>query len=251
MDAPAQSRSAWMGFPVPDFPPLTRDMATDACIVGAGIAGLTTAYLLGKKGKKVVVIDDGPIGCGMTGRTTAHLSSALDDRYYKLERLHGEADTRLAAGSHAAAIDAIEAIVAHERIDCDFTRLDGYLFIPPDGDPDELVHEYGAALRAGIEGLRWVDRAPIDAFDTGRCLRFPKQGQFHPLKYLSGLAHAIVRDGGQIYCGVHAQEVHGGEHPCVVTRGGHRIECADVVVATNVPISDRVAIHTKQAPYLT
>ena len=251
MDAPAQSRSAWMGFPVPDFPPLTRDMTTEVCVVGAGIAGLTTAYLLGKKGRQVVVIDDGPIGCGMSGRTTAHLSSALDDRYYNLERVHGEADTRLAAESHAAAIDAIEAIVAHERIDCDFMRLDGYLFIPPDGDPDELVREYGAALRAGVEGLRWVDRAPIDAFDTGRCLRFPKQGQFHPLKYLSGLAHAIVRDGGQIYCGVHAQDVQGGAHPHVLTRGGHRIACGDVVIATNVPISDRVAIHTKQAPYLT
>src|SRR5690242_13214294 len=73
MDAPAQSRSAWMGFPVPDFPPLTRDLQADVCVVGAGIAGLSTAYLLGKKGYRVVVIDDGPIGSGMTGRTTAHL----------------------------------------------------------------------------------------------------------------------------------------------------------------------------------
>jgi glycine/D-amino acid oxidase-like deaminating enzyme/nitrite reductase/ring-hydroxylating ferredoxin subunit len=251
MDAPARSRSAWMGFPVPDFPPLTRDLRADVCIVGAGIAGLSTAYMLGKKGYRVVVIDDGPIGSGMTGRTTAHLSSAIDDRYYELERVHGEGGARLAAQSHAAAIDAIEAIASHERIDCDFARVDGYLFIPRDGDPDELVLEYGAALRAGIEGLEWVDRAPLEAWDTGRCLRFPRQGQFHPLKYLSGLAHAIVRDGGEIYCGVHAQQVAGGAAPTVHTRGGHRIDCRDVVVATNVPISDRLAIHTKQAPYTT
>ena len=251
MDAPAQSRSAWMGFPVPDFPPLTRDLEADVCIVGAGIAGLSTAYLLGKKGYRVVVIDDGPIGGGMSGRTTAHLSSAIDDRFYELERVHGEEGARLAAESHAAAIDAIEAIVAHERIDCDFARVDGYLFIPRDGEPDELVREYGAALRSGVEDLVWVDRAPIPDYDTGRCLRFPRQGQFHPLKYLSGLAHAIVRDGGRIFCGVHAQEVTGGDKPEVRTRGGHRIACRDVVVATNTPISDRVAIHTKQAPYTT
>ena len=251
MDAPDPSRSAWTGFPVPDFPPLTRDLRGDVCIVGAGIAGLSTAYLLGKKGRRVVVIDDGPIGSGMTGRTTAHLSSAIDDRYYELERVHGEEGSRIAYDSHMAAIEAIEAIVAHEHIDCDFARVDGYLFIPRDGDPDQLVREYRAALRAGFEDLVWVDRAPIQAWDTGRCLRFPRQAQFHPLKYLSGLAHAIVRDGGEIYCGVHAQSIEGGEHPCVQTRGGHRIDCNAVVVATNTPISDRLAIHTKQAPYMT
>ena len=251
MDAPAQTRSPWMTFPVPEFPPLTGDARADVCIVGAGIAGLTTAYLLTKKRKRVLVIDDGPIGGGMTCRTTAHLMTAIDDRYYELEKLHGEEGSRLAAQSHAAAVDAIEAIIRHERIDCDFARVDGYLFIPPDGDPDELVEEYRAALRAGVEGLVWVDRAPIDHFDTGRCLRFPRQGQFHPLKYLSGLAHAIVRDGGAIHCGVHAQEIHGGATPWIQTSGGYRIDCEDVVVATNTPINDRVAIHTKQAPYIT
>ncbi|HUP97811.1 MAG TPA: FAD-dependent oxidoreductase [Usitatibacter sp.] len=251
MDAPAQSRSPWMAFPVPEFPPLLGDSRADVCVIGAGIAGLTTAYLLTKKGKRVLVIDDGPIGGGMTCRTTAHLMSAIDDRYYEVERLHGESGATLAAQSHAAAIDAIEAIVRHEHIDCDFARVDGYLFIPPDGEPGELVREYGAALRAGVEGVVWENRAPIESFDTGQCLRFPRQGQFHPLKYLSGLAHAVVRDGGAIHCGVHAQEVESGDTPCVRTSGGYTIQCDDVVVATNSPVNDRVAIHTKQAPYIT
>ncbi|HET7730229.1 MAG TPA: FAD-dependent oxidoreductase [Usitatibacter sp.] len=251
MDAPAQARSPWMNFPTPEFPPLTRDTRVDVCVVGAGIAGLSTAYLLTRKGKRVMVIDDGPIGGGMTCRTTAHLSNAIDDRYHEVERLHGEDGARLAAQSHTAAIEAIEAIVRQERIDCDFTRLDGYLFLPPDGDPDELLREYSAALRAGVEGLVWEDRAPIEGFDTGRCLRFPRQGQFHPLKYLSGLAHALVRDGGTIHCGVHAERIEGGASPCVHTASGYRIDCTDVVVATNTPINDRVAIHTKQAPYMT
>ena len=251
MDAPAQTRSPWMWFSTPEYPPLTENARADACVIGAGIAGLTTAYLLAKKGKKVVVIDDGPIGGGMTCRTTAHLSNAIDDRYYEVERLHGEEGARLAAASHFAAIEAIEAIVRHEQIDCDFARVDGYLFLPPDGSPDELLSEYSAALRAGVEGLEWVDRAPIEGFDTGRCLRFPKQGQFHPLKYLSGLARAIVRDGGRICCGVHADDIHGGDKPSVHTSGGYRIDCDDIVVATNAPINDRFAIHTKQAPYLT
>jgi glycine/D-amino acid oxidase-like deaminating enzyme/nitrite reductase/ring-hydroxylating ferredoxin subunit len=212
---------------------------------------MTSAFLLAKKGCKVLVIDDGPVGGGMTSRTTAHLMTALDDRYYEVERLHGEDGARLAYRSHAAAVDAIEDIVGHEEIDCDFERLDGFLFLPPGGDPAELVREYEAGLRAGVEGLEWADRAPLDALDTGRCLRFPRQGQFHPVKYVSGLARAIERMGGVLHSGTHAIEVHGGAHPRVVTANGARIECSAIVVATNTPISDRVAIHTKQAPYLT
>jgi glycine/D-amino acid oxidase-like deaminating enzyme/nitrite reductase/ring-hydroxylating ferredoxin subunit len=246
-----KSRSPWMSFATAERAALASDTRADVCVVGAGIAGMTSAYLLAKKGREVVLIDDGPVGGGMTSVTTAHLMTAMDDRYHELERLHGEDGARLAYHSHAAAVDAIEAIAQHEEIDCDFTRLDGYLFLPPGGDPGQLVREYEAGLRAGVEGLAWADRAPIDAIDTGRCLRFPRQGQFHPLKYVSGLAHAFEQLGGRIHSGTHALEVHGGTSPCVVTAQGARIDCGAIVVATNTPISDRVAIHTKQAPYLT
>src|SRR5829696_1432703 len=96
---------------------LGEDVTANVCVVGAGIAGMTTAYLLAREGKSVVVLDDGPVGGGMTGRTTAHLVNALDDRYYELERLHGERGSRLAAESHTAAVDQIEEIVEREGID--------------------------------------------------------------------------------------------------------------------------------------
>ena len=246
-----KSRSPWMSFATPERSALVSDARSDVCVIGAGIAGMTCAYLLAKKGHDVVVIDDGPVGGGMTSVTTAHLMTAIDDRYYDLERLHGEDGARLAYQSHAAAVDAIEAIAQHEEIDCDLVRLDGYLFLPPEGDPGQLVREYAAGLRAGVEGLAWADRAPIDALDTGRCLRFPRQGQLHPLRYVSGLARAFEALGGRICSGTHAVEVQGGKSPCVVTARGARIDCGAIVVATNTPISDRVAIHTKQAPYLT
>lgn len=244
-----QARSPWMSFPTPTYPALDHTTRAEVCVVGAGIAGMTTAYLLARKGRRVVVIDDGAIGGGMTSRTTAHLTNAIDDRYYEVERLHGPDGAKLAAQSHTAAIDAIEAIVTQEGIDCDFTRLDGYLFLAPDGEADELDREFDAAMRAGVEGVEWAARAPIEGVNTGRCLKFQRQGQFHPLKYLSGLARAISAAGGEIYCGTHAAEIHDGEY--VVTDSGHRIETSHIVVATNVPINDRLAIHTKQAPYMT
>src|ERR1044072_631264 len=88
--------SIWMATqPIPSFAPLDEDVATDVCVVGAGIAGLSCAYLLAREGRQVIVLDDGPILSGETERTTAHLVSALDDRFFELERLHGEAGARL------------------------------------------------------------------------------------------------------------------------------------------------------------
>src|SRR3954447_13140558 len=103
---------------IPLRPKLEKDERANVCVVGAGIAGMTTAYLLTRAGKKVVVLDDGPIGGGMTGRTTAHLVTALDDRYFELENLHGEKGAQLAAQSHAAAINLVERIVSEEKIEC-------------------------------------------------------------------------------------------------------------------------------------
>jgi glycine/D-amino acid oxidase-like deaminating enzyme/nitrite reductase/ring-hydroxylating ferredoxin subunit len=236
---------------VPEQTKLTEDVRADVVIVGAGIAGLTTAYLLTKEGKRVVVLDDGPVAGGETCRTTAHLSNALDERYYELERLHGERGARLAAASHTAAVDRIEIIVNEEGIDCDFARLDGYLFVPPGEDPAELGDELRAAHRAGLVEVEHVERAPVETFDTGAALRFPRQAQFHILKYLRGLAEAVRRDGGRIYTHTHATKIEGGAEARVETANGATVTAAAVVVATNSPVNDTVAIHTKQAPYRT
>ncbi|HJQ26027.1 MAG TPA: FAD-dependent oxidoreductase [Blastocatellia bacterium] len=244
--------SIWMATAeVPARPALAENIHAEVCVVGAGIAGMTTAYLLAREGKRVVVLDDGRVGGGMTERTTAHLSNAIDDRYFEIERLHGEQGARLAAESHTAAIDRIEAIVAEEGIDCDFERLDGYLFVPTGESKEVLERELKAAHRAGLVDVEQVTRAPLSAFDTGMCLRFPRQAQFHPLKYLESLARAIERDGGRIFTGTHASRLEGGAQSRVESRDGYVVTAEAIVVATNSPVNDRVTIHTKQAPYMT
>src|SRR5215216_256518 len=231
--------------------PLAEDLRADVCIIGAGIAGMSLAYQLCREGRFVAVLDDGPVGAGMTERTTAHLSNAFDDRYCEMEKLHGEDKSRLIATSHTAAIDQIEAIVAEERIDCDFERLDGYLFVPPGDSRDVLDDELDAARRSGLSDVEIVERAPIESFDTGAALRFPRQAQFHPLKYLAGLARAIETNGGRIFTHTHASRVEDGKPARVETDGGFTVTATAVVVATNTPINDVVTIHTKQAPYTT
>lgn len=249
-NASGQTISNWMATSKPLLEsPLTESVRVDVCIVGAGIAGMSTAYLLASEGKSVAVLDDGPIGGGMTGRTTAHLANALDDRYFELERLHGETGARLAAESHTAAIASVERIVNEEGIDCEFERLDGYLFVPPGEAKQILDDELEAAQRAGLR-LEKIERAPID-YDTGPALRFPRQAQFHPLKYLAGLAAAIKKKGGRIHTETHVTKIEGGDHARIETSNGSVVTAEAVVVATNTPVNDLFAIHTKQAAYQT
>jgi glycine/D-amino acid oxidase-like deaminating enzyme/nitrite reductase/ring-hydroxylating ferredoxin subunit len=247
-----QNTSVWMATAsLPRFPALSSATRVDVCIVGAGIAGLSTAYHLVRAGKTVCVLDDGPIVSGETERTTAHLVTALDDRFFELERLHGEKGARVAAQSHAAAIDTIEGIASEHGIACDFDRVDGYLFNAPDAEEDILDRELAAAHRAGLTNTRIVERAPLGTFDTGRALHFSHQGQFHPLKYLAGVADAIVGAGGRIFANTHVTAVRGGKDARVETANGITISCDAIVVATNTPVNDRLVIHTKQAAYRT
>ncbi len=245
-----KSVSPWLAsVEMPQTKPLEKNIETDVGIVGAGISGLTTAYLLAREGKKVVVIDDGAIGDGETGRTTAHIVNALDDRYYVLERMHGQKGARLAAESHTEAINKVEEIVRAEKIDCEFERVDGYLFEPPGGDPKNIEREYHATRRAGIF-VELVDKAPAP-FETGRALKFPEQAQFHPLKYLRALALQIEKRGGAIFTKTRAENIEGGEPGKISTNGGKTISAKAIVVATNTPVNDRVIIHSKQTPYRT
>ncbi|HUP89284.1 MAG TPA: FAD-dependent oxidoreductase [Longimicrobiales bacterium] len=246
------TKSVWtLTAETPTFPALGEDIKADVCVIGAGIAGMMTAYQLTKAGRRVVVLDDGGIGSGETGRTTAHITAALDDRYYNIEKLHGAEGARLAAESHTAAINRAEEICKIENIQCDFLRLDGYLFLAEDHPHKILEDEQQAAERAGLADVTIVERAPVESFDTGPCLKFPRQGQFHPLKFLAGVAQAITREGGQIFCGSHVIDVK-DEVPCTVkTTDGCTVTCSAVVVATNASVTDYVVTHAKQAPYRT
>jgi glycine/D-amino acid oxidase-like deaminating enzyme/nitrite reductase/ring-hydroxylating ferredoxin subunit len=245
--------SVWMHRTrVGTFPQLDQDLFGDVVVVGSGIAGLTTAYLLAREGRRVVVLDDGPTAGGETARTTAHLTWAIDDRFSGVERTLGSKAARLAGLAHQAAVSRIEWAVNEEQIECGFERVAGYLFNPPGQEREDLEEELAACWRAGFHDVTMVPQVPDVAMGTGPALKFPHQGLFHPLKYLDGLAGAIVRMGGRIYNQTKVKEVvEDGRLPLVRTSDGKTVTANAVVVATNAPINDRFFIHSKQAPYRT
>jgi glycine/D-amino acid oxidase-like deaminating enzyme/nitrite reductase/ring-hydroxylating ferredoxin subunit len=247
---PESSKSIWMSTAaVPPFAPLLEHVVADVCVIGAGIAGLTSAYLLAKEGKSVVVIDAIGVGAGETGRTTAHFMPP-DDRYFEIETGFGADSAKLVAESFQAATDLVEAIVRNEQIDCEFERLDGYLFSPDGKDRETIEKEYAAAGKARVR-VGMVEQVPGLSFDTGPAIRFQNQAQFHPLKYLAGLAASIVRKGGRIYGQTRALSIKGDDRQKIVHTGAAEIKAGAVIVATNTPFNDSTVMHTKQAGYMS
>lgn len=250
------TKSLWMDTaPWPRHPTLKTDLACDVVIVGAGIAGMSCAYELSQRGQQVVLIDRGKVGGGVTSRTTAHLTPFCDDTTRAMIDLRGEDVARLFYQSQAAAVDRIKEIVAKHNISCNFRRLDGYLFAALGtewkDEREDLAEEYSASRKIGIP-VEKITGVPFEGMDKTPALRFSAQATFHPLKYLNGLVEQITAHKGRIFedtAAIGFEETDGGV--TVTTTSGHKLRGTHCIVATNSPVNDWVAIHSKQAPYRT
>ncbi len=241
-------RSLWtVTAPPRDFPALPGDMTVDVAVIGGGIAGLTTAWLLKRAGKRVAVLELHRIVSGQTAQTTAHLTEVLDTPYGTLRRDFGEKGARLAASSSRAAIEQIAGLVETLGIDCDFQRVPMYCYAETERELAELHDEVAAARDAGL--LATFTRDVPLPYPVKGALRVEDQALFHPRKYLLALADRIPGDGSHVFEGTRVTEVHDGS-PCRIVTDRGCVTAAAVVEATTTPLN-RVAMHTKLYPYRT
>lgn len=230
------------------FRDVSADIDADIAVVGAGIAGLASALCLVQEGRRVTIIDHAGFGEGESLRTTAHLASALDDRYTHLARWHGARGARLAAISHGAAVDWIEQFCLAQDDRCGFQRVKGYLF-SHNRDPTSLREEADAAVAAGLPA-RMLEAGLSDLPGLGPVLEFDRQARVDMDRLLQALAQTLI-DQGVTFLKARVDEVKGGDVVTLATGTGALIHAAKAIMATNVPFNDTVAIHTKQAPYRT
>ncbi len=148
----------------------------DVCVIGGGIAGVTASLLLQQAGKRVALLEAGTIGNGVTGSTTAHVTEALDTRWFKLIESFGKAGAKLAAQAQRAAIERIALFVEQDRLDCDFRLLPGYFY--SESGSGEIEKEFAAAKALGMQ-VSLVPAAPLP-FATQKAVRFDNQAQFRP-----------------------------------------------------------------------
>lgn len=229
----------------PRHPRLEGERRVDVAVIGAGITGITAACMLKRAGKTVAVLEDRRVGKGETGKTTAHLTEALDARYEHLITNFGEDGARLANRSQREAIERIASFVSDLSIPCDFERLPGFLYTENKEQVDAIEAEAAACERLGMTA-RLTDSVPLP-FPVLRGLRFENQAQFQPRAYVLGLAATL---GDAIFEDTHVLEVH-EDVPCRVVTDHGTVIADDVVVAAHVPISNKLFLHTKLAPYRT
>lgn len=217
----------------PQYGKLSEDTAADVVVVGGGIAGLTSAYLLAKAGKRIVVLERGRCATNDTGHTSAHLTMVTDARLSDLVKRFGRDHAQAVWDAGLAAISHIDQVVREHGIDAGFEWIDGYLHAPITAADDErraLGDEARLAADLGFDA-ELVDAIPL----LGRPgIRFLNQARIHPRRYLAGVAKAIVELGGRIHEHSEADEFR--VDPRTVKANGHTVTCGDVVIATHNPL---------------
>ena len=216
------SKSLWMDIEVaPEAKVLDGVHECDVAVIGSGIAGISTAYELSRHGKSVIVVDRGRICGGMTSRTSAHLAPLCDDLVSEMTKIKGKEATKVFCDSQAAAVDRIEEIQKKEKIDCDFRRLDGYLFQGRDMPADMLDQEMDAVRKVGAP----VDRlmgVPFDGCEDRHVLRYPRQATFHPSNTLPACAEACSAKGVEFFRDSPVEEVTEDDGFVKVENGARR-----------------------------
>ena len=241
-----ESLSLWIDTtPSTNYPSLTGDMEADVAIVGAGITGITAAYLLSKAGQSVVLVDKGRMAMSETGHTTAHIVETTDADYREMIRIHGEDGARTDTEAIRSAVELIKSLVKELSIDCGFKAVDGYLYAEEEKDREYLQRQHEDLLQAGMAS-EWVDDVPLP-FPTIGGLRYPNQYVFHVRQYLLPIAEAAVKNGVRIFENTLVNDVRNAEKDgrCIVKSEHGSISARHVLLATHVPINDRGTIWAK------
>jgi glycine/D-amino acid oxidase-like deaminating enzyme len=242
--------SVWEIKDMPEFEPLEGDSSADVCVIGGGLAGAWTAYLLAKEGRAVVLVEADRIGRAATLYTTAFITQVIDTDLSDLVKMFGREKARLSWQAGGDAIDLIESVIKEEKIDCDFSRVPIYTYARSDKEFAVLREEAEQAKELGF-GAQLLGR-PLEGFLNEGAMEVTQQAKYHPMKFLKGLVKAAQKHGAKFYEQTEAVDVsYSGESARILLKGGGVVEAADVVVATYEPFNNPKPTHFKKGMYIT
>ncbi|WCN37293.1 FAD-dependent oxidoreductase [Aneurinibacillus uraniidurans] len=225
-----------IGTTLSPFPKLDHNIQVETAIIGGGISGITTAYLLAKEGVKVAIIDAGTLLNGTTGHTTAKITAQHDLIYHEFMQTIGKERAALYYEANHHALNFIKSTVAEHKIECDLTEEDAYIYTNSDEYVSKLHDEFTAYQELGIDG-EYVQSIPL-SIPIKAAIVMKKQAQFHPVAYLSRLVQFIIDAGGSLYENTPAVNIEEGLQTKVITKDGHTVTCNNAIICSHFPFYD-------------
>lgn len=233
----ANEETLWMKqTDLPEFESLQEDIKVDVGIVGAGITGVTLAYLLSKEGLSVALLDADRILQGTTGHTTAKITAQHDLIYDELIQHFGVEQARTYYRANQEALEFIERIVREHKIDCQFSAEDAYIYGISEENKRKIELEAKAYETLNIPG-KGLDTIPLD-LSIKKAIVMQKQAQFNPLSYLDYLVKEMENKDVHIYEHTVATDVEEGTNPRIVTKNGAKVTCGSIVSTSHFPFYD-------------
>lgn len=239
-----QPKSYWIeSTPQPEFPTLEKDIEVDVAIVGGGITGITSAYMLSKRGVKVALLESGKLLRTTTGNTTAKISSQHGLIYHKTKNHLGIEVARQYANANETAIKLIEKMISENNIECDYSTESAYVYTNKNSLINEIEREAVTASSLGISA-HFLEDIPL-GFSVKAAVRFDNQAQFHPRKFALGLLDKIEASGGLIFENTRVMDVEENDECTLITDQNKKVKAKKVIVASHYPFIN------KQGAYVT
>ncbi len=244
-----QNKTTWQDHkPLPAFPKLNRDIATDVVIIGGGLAGIMSAYMLAKAGKKVVILEAERVLSGATIYTTAFLTQVYDTDITDSIEMYGAKKTKQIVESHGKAIDAIESIIKAEKIECEFRRCSNYSYCNEEDDFESLKEEYEAMKKVGYKASLKKDRRL--KFRNFGYIETANQAKFHPIKFAQGLIVRLREMGVEIYEKSSVEKVTGTKKVKAIGKN-FSVTAEWAITATYDPLNNPKETFAKKGMYVS
>ncbi len=233
---------------LPTYPELTKDTKADVVIIGAGLTGILSAYILAKQGKKVIILEKNTVAEGATHLTSAFLTQILDTDMHDLIETFSLEKAKQIVGAHAEAIDLIEDIRRTEDIDCDFKRSSNFIYAYTEDEFGTLLTEYEALNQLGIKAT--ISGDPLPGFKNFGYIEVYNQAKFHPLKFLRGLLNVLRSYDVQIYEKTEAKDIKESTLT-VLTKDGKKVQASWILATTYEPFAQPLGLFFKKGMYTT
>lgn len=231
---------------LPTYPELTKDAKAEIAIIGAGLTGILSAYLLAKEGKKVTLLEKNTVAEGATHLTTAFLTQIIDTDMQDLIDTFGLDKAKEIVRSHGDAIDLIEEIRRTEDIECDFKRSSNFIYAYTEDEFGTLLKEFEALNQLGIKAH--ISGDPLPGFKNFGYIEVYNQAKFHPLKFLRGLLHVLREYDVQIYEKTEAQDIKESTMT-IVTKTRKKVQAEWILATTYEPFGQPMGLFFKKGMY--